>query len=310
MNHLPGRLFTFIAWVVVNLLACVPAMADGSAMMRTKSVFVIVMENHNWEDIQGSPKAPYLNSLLAQGASASSYWGVPLLHPSEPNYLWLIAGSAFGIANDAEPAVNGLHGKDNLALQLMGRGLDWRSYQEGIDGRQCPLQSHVPYVAKHNPFVFFDKLTDNFSADSPTCIQHIRPFGELETDLAAGTGMPYVFITPDECNDMHGHRFCQQAYPGYDPLRQGDQWLAKVVPMIQRSAAYQHDGLIVITWDESEGRQDKPIGLILLSPNIRPGYVHAERLTHSAVLRSVENIFGLPPLGDAANSADLSSFFR
>ena len=294
------------------LLPPAAAMAAGDAgtMMRTRAVFLILLENHNWEDIQGSTKAPFLNSLLAQGAYATRYMGVPGLHPSEPNYIWLLSGNAFRIANDAEPAANGLSGRDNLASQLMARSLPWRSYQEGIDGRDCPLKSRLPYVTKHNPFVFYGQLTDQFSATSPTCIAHNRPFSELQADLAAGKPMAFAFITPDECNDMHGHPICRQDHPDYDPVRQGDAWLSRTVPMIQASEAYRHDGLIIITWDESEGRQDRPIGLILLSPNIRPGYVHTGPLTHGAVLRTVENVYGLPPLGDAARSPDLADFFR
>lgn len=280
-------------------------------MLRTKSVFVILMENHNWEDIEGNPRAPFLNSLLAQGAHASNDMGIRGLHPSEPNYLWLVAGDSFGVTDDADPAINGQKGRDNLARQLMAHGLDWRSYQEGIDGLQCPLASRPPYyVAKHNPFVFFDNLTDQFSKASRSCIAHNRPFQELEKDLAEGRSLPFAFITPDECHDMHGHPTCSKDHPGVDPLREGDQWLARVVPMILSSASYRNDGLIVITWDESEGRQDKPIGLILLSPNIRPGYVHDGTLTHRAVLRTVEDIFRLPHLGGAASSPNLRDFFR
>lgn len=300
--------------VLASCLTLLPAAgtaADhGGTMMRTRSVFLILLENHNWKDIHGSPKAPFLNSLLAQSAYATRYMGVPGLHPSEPNYIWLLSGAAFGIDNDAEPAVNGLSGRDNLASQLMVKGLEWRSYQEGIDGRDCPLNTRLPYVAKHNPFVFYDQLTDRFSSTSPTCIAHNRPFSELQTDLAAGKSISFAFITPDECDDMHGHEVCRKDHPDYDPVRQGDSWLSRAVPMIQASDAYRHDGLIVITWDESEGRQDQPIGLILLSPNIRQGYVHQGTLTHSAVLRTVENVFGLPPLGNAASSSDLADFFR
>ncbi len=71
------------------------------------TVFLIVMENHNWSDIKGSSSAPYINSvLLAQGSYAEQYYNPPGTHPSEPNYLWLEAGSAFGISNDKEPSAN------------------------------------------------------------------------------------------------------------------------------------------------------------------------------------------------------------
>src|SRR5207248_10924866 len=72
-----------------------------------KTVFLIMMENHNWSDIKGSPSAPYINTtLLPMATHAEHAYNRPGIHPSEPNYLWLEAGTNFGITNDADPAVN------------------------------------------------------------------------------------------------------------------------------------------------------------------------------------------------------------
>jgi hypothetical protein len=59
------------------------------------NVFVILMENHNWSQIQGSSSAPYINSLLTRSDAsyATQYYNPPGLHPSEPNYVWLEAGA-------------------------------------------------------------------------------------------------------------------------------------------------------------------------------------------------------------------------
>ncbi len=37
-----------------------------------RTVFVILMENHNWSQIKDNPSAPYINALLAQGAHAEA----------------------------------------------------------------------------------------------------------------------------------------------------------------------------------------------------------------------------------------------
>ena len=42
------------------------------------------------------------------------------------------------------------------------------------------------------------------------------------------------------------------------------------------------------------------IGAVLLSPLIRPGTVSTVAYNHYSLLRSIEDIFGLPHLGDAA----------
>ncbi len=58
------------------------------------TVFLILMENHDWSAIKGSPSAPYINTtLLPIAAHAERYLNVPNLHPSLPNYLWLEGGT-------------------------------------------------------------------------------------------------------------------------------------------------------------------------------------------------------------------------
>src|SRR5689334_10865297 len=68
----------------------------------TGSVFTIVMENHDRSQIIGNAAAPYINGLAKQGAEAAGYHD-SYVHPSEPNYIWMVAGENFGILNDADP---------------------------------------------------------------------------------------------------------------------------------------------------------------------------------------------------------------
>lgn len=275
------------------------ASADaGTHAIRT--VFLVLMENHNWSDISGSSSAPYINGLLSAGSHAEQYFNPPGIHPSEPNYLWLEAGSNFGVLNDSNPSANHQSTTDHLVTQLEAAGVTWRSYQEGISGATCPLTGTGRYAPKHNPMIFFDDVTDTNSATSAHCIAHVRPYTELATDLAAGTTARYNFITPDLCNDMH-----DSCAPTNDRIRQGDDWLATAIPMIMASSAYADGGLILITWDESEGG-DFPIGMIALGATVTPGHVSSIHYTHGSTLRTVEEIFGVPLLRDAITSTDLA----
>src|SRR5262249_30886025 len=61
-------------------------------------IFVIVEENHGFQDVIGTPAAPNLNALAQQFGLATDYFGVS--HPSEPNYVALLGGNTFGIADD------------------------------------------------------------------------------------------------------------------------------------------------------------------------------------------------------------------
>ncbi len=272
-----------------------------------RSVFLILMENHNWAQIKDSPSAPYLNqTLLPMASYAEQYYNPPRLHPSEPNYLWLEAGANFGILDDADPAAHHLSTPLHLVTRLDQAGIPWKAYQEGISGKVCPLVSAGRYAAKHNPMVFFDDVTDGNRRDSANCIAHVRPYNELAVDLEQNRAARYNFITPDECDDMHDASGC----PTTDPVKNGDTWLAAAIPPILNSQAYQAGGIVIITWDEGAGG-DGPIGLIVLSPQAKGGgYSNTIHYTHSSTLRTLEEIFGVTPLlGDAANATDLSDLF-
>jgi hypothetical protein len=297
-------------WLVVSLVCvlCALAFAPGAADAKDdeRTVFVIVMENHDWSGIYGSASAPYINGLLKRGAHAEAYYNPPGLHPSEPNYLWMEAGTSFGVTNDADPVSNHQESHAHLTYLLDQAGISWKSYQEGIYGKDCPLFSYDHYAAKHNPMVFFDDVTDGGDRNSANCIAHVRPYAELADDLASGEVARYNFITPDTCDDMHDFLGCETP----DAILNGDRWLARALPPILESDAYQNGGVVFVTWDEGMGTSDGPIGMIVLSRDARPGYANAIPYTHSSLLRTLQDIFGVQPyLGDAANAADLSDLF-
>jgi phospholipase C len=151
-------------------------------------VFLIVMENHNWAEIKGSPSAPYINgTLLKMGAHAEQYYNPPGVHPSEPNYLWLEAGQDFGVTDDAPPAEHSQTTHNHLVHLLETGGVTWKTYAEDIAGTTCPLRPQGRYVPQHNPVVFFDDVTNSGALQAPDCVSHVRPFPELATDLQAAT---------------------------------------------------------------------------------------------------------------------------
>ena len=305
---------------------------DGSTSGNTnRTVFLIVMENSDWSQIEGSAAAPYINTKLLPLASyASQYYNPPNLHPSEPNYLWLEAGTNFGITNDKNPDTNHQSTTMHLVTLLEQKGISWRSYQEGISGTDCPLVKEHFYAPKHNPMIFFDDVTDTNNPASTYCISHNRPFSELVTDLQHNTVARYNFITPNLCNDMHGNVECVDS----NRVKNGDDWLAHNIPAILNSEAYADGGVLFITWDEGnedtgsgiaeliskslryitsdEGSgSDGPIGLLILSPQAkRGGYCNTIHYTHSSLLRTIQEIFGVTPLlGDAAQVTNLSDLF-
>jgi hypothetical protein len=272
-----------------------------------QTVFLIVMENHNWSDIYNNPSAPYINkTLLPQASYALQYFNPPGNHPSEPNYLWLEAGTNFGVKNDNPPDDNHQRSTEHLVTYLNRAGFTWKAYEEGISGKDCPLSDSILYASKHNPMVFFEDVTDGNNPNSAYCIAHERPFTELQSDLNNNTMAQYNFITPNLCNDMHDSFGCATL----DEVKNGDKWLSEQIPVILASKTYQEGGVIFITWDESENG-DHPIGMIILSPFAKgKGYTNSIHYTHSSTLRTIEEIFNLTTfLGDASKATDLSNLF-
>jgi hypothetical protein len=284
---------------------------------RIKTVFIILMENHNWTgdgtlDIKGNPQAPYINKTLLPIAShAESYYNPPNLHPSLPNYLWLEAGTNFGILNDGLPSQNSQTTTQHLVTLLKNAGISWKAYEENIDGNDCPLVNEGPvdpngsqlYAPKHDAFVYFDDVTGNQNPNSAYCISHVRPYTELAADLKNNNVASYNFITPNLCDDMH-----DSCSGGNIP--DGDTWLSQNVPAILNSAAYQ-TGVLFVTWDEAD-EGDGPIGMIVLSPFAKGGgYSNQIHYTHGSTLRTLQEIFAVTPLlGDAGKETDLKDLFQ
>jgi len=270
------------------------------------TVFLVVMENHDWSTIRGNPSAPYINgTLLPMASHAEQYYNPPKIHPSEPNYLWLEAGTNFGILDDGSPTANHLGTREHLVSLLEAASVRWKAYEEGIAGNSCPVADTGEYAARHNPFVFFDDVTGGGTASGAYCIAHVRPYSELQADLTADDVAGYNFITPNLCHDMH-----DACTDEGDAVKQADTWLSSLVPSILASAAYRRGGALFITWDEAE-TGDGPIGMIVLSPRAKGnGYAGTIHYTHSSTLRTMQDIFGVAPmLGDAASASDLRDLF-
>jgi hypothetical protein len=166
----------------------------------------------------------------------------------------------------------------------------------------------------HDPFTYFHYVIDN----QAECDANVVNLSQLPTDLQSAATTPnYVFITPNACDDGHDQP-CANGQPG--GLGQADSFLKTWVPMITASPAFQQNGLLIITFDESSGDstaccnelpgpgEPQPglngpgggiVGAVLLSPAIAPGTISTTSYNHYSLLASVEDLFGLPQIGDA-----------
>jgi phosphatidylinositol-3-phosphatase len=332
MKHSQKVMVSAIACLV--LLAGMPAVA-GAQMNKVETVFVVMLENHNWTgndagasfgdpDIKDNPLAPYINGTLAKiSAHAEQYYNPPGNHPSQPNYLWLQAGTNFGILADTQPGQPQLFTHEHLTTLLQEAGISWKNYAEPDFGSPvfdvCPL-TFTYLDVEHLATVFFDDVNDGLNPLSPECIAHVVPYYQLATDLATHDTAQYNLINPNLCHQGHeGISPCDSQEPADNTLRM-DTWLSQNIPMILESQAYKDNGLLIIAWDEAEDSDqfsDGPIPFFILSSLAKGGgktaYVNSIHYDHSSMLKTIEEIFGVTPLLRAAGDPktnDLSDFFQ
>jgi hypothetical protein len=249
----------------------------------------------------------------------------------------------------------------HLVTFLASAGKTWRSYQEDIDlttnaaGQlinvplprdqwTVPLASHsgifgdgtvnafngsaqFNYAAKHNPQVLFtDSNGGNDATPSNPLSAQYAPLQQLFTDLANCTVANYNWITPNQYNDMHTS--LTGGYKGLTGdaanIKQGDDFLSQIVPLIMASDAYKNHGVIILWWDESESDGaagdngddfSHTVGEIVISSRAHRNvngipYASPLNFTHSSDLLTMQEIFHAGPiLGDATNALDLSDLF-
>jgi phospholipase C len=258
-------------------------------------IFVIVMENKEFGSVIGSAQAPYLNGLANQFGLATNYFAIG--HPSLPNYLALIGGSTFGITSDCTDC---FVDKPSLVDQLEAAGKTWNAYMEGMPA-PCKLGDYGNYAQKHDPFIYFDGIRK----DDARC-GRIVPFEKFPIDLQAGSLPDFVWITPDLCHDAHD---C--------PLGTGDDWLKQWVPAILGSSEWKAGSVLFITFDEGQGdhgccevAKGGRVATLVISPYGKPGFQSAQPYDHYALLRTIEDAWGLPSLGAAADIGPMTDFFQ
>jgi len=261
-----------------------PATSEAApAAARPQHVFIIVLENEGYDITFGrNSPAVYLKELAQHGALLQNYYGIG--HNSLDNYIAMVSGQApnpvtqadchdyvdfvpNGVASDGQALGMGCVYPANVSTivsQLETARLSWKGYME--DMGNDPNREHATcgqpvsvypdstqraqqgdqYAARHNPFVYFHSIVDN----SAGCAAHVVNLAALADDLKAiGTTPNYAFITPNLCHDGHDDP-CVDKKPG--GLAAADAFLKQYVPVILASPAFKQDGLLIVTFDESD----------------------------------------------------------
>src|SRR5581483_1115267 len=155
----------FIPFLLLTFLLSPLATQHVNAASPIKTVFIILMENHDWSAVKGSA-APYItNTLLPMGAHAENYRNGDV-HPSAPNYVSLEAGSPVVGTSDCKPTDSGCsYSGPHLSKLLDAAGIPWKEYAEDTNGTSCILDFSGADV-NHIPFSYFTDVTNNNNPNS------------------------------------------------------------------------------------------------------------------------------------------------
>jgi phosphatidylinositol-3-phosphatase len=279
------------AWLAaaVVLLPAGPASAAGP-VPRFDHVVIVVMENENYNDIIGrTDEAPYLNGLAARGASFSNSFAVA--HPSQPDYLALFSGSTQRVTSDKCP--QNFKNAPNLGAELISSGQSFAGYSESMPSAGytgCGSYLSFGYVRAHNPWADFTNVP---AARSLTFASFPGNYSRLPT---------VSFVMPNLCNDMH---YCSRDT--------GDSWIKHKLGGYAQWAR-SHNSLLIITWDEDGtifglGGDSNKIPTIFSGAHVRPG-IYSERTNHYGILRTVEDMYGLPHAGASATAAPITNVWK
>jgi phosphatidylinositol-3-phosphatase len=249
---------------------------------------LIVMENHGYTQLVGNPTAPYLNELARNyGLATASY---ATAHPSLPNYLDLVSGSAQGIVDDCTTCKANA---PQVVDQLERAGVGWGAYMEAAPST-CFNGDAPLFDRHHDPFIYAPHIVH----DIAEC-DHVRPFRTFVAEMSRGTLPPFVWITPDVDHDMHT-----------GTIAQGDAWLRTTLTMVLGSSWYRDNGVVIVTFDESTGDTDAGccegaagghIMTLVVSRRTPRGARMPNPIDDAGVLRTIESLYHLPYLGSAAN---------
>jgi hypothetical protein len=87
------------AFATASLLAQEGGVPTGVPQL--DHVWVIMMENHAYQQIVNNPSAPFTNRYMTMVNAGTNYFAIA--HPSLTNYLEVVGGSNFGVLNDNSP---------------------------------------------------------------------------------------------------------------------------------------------------------------------------------------------------------------
>jgi hypothetical protein len=284
---------------LVPFLLFLATVAVAQQLPRPAHIVIVIEENKSFTDIIGSSAALHINILTSRrGALLTKYSG--LHHPSQPNYIELFSGDGQGVCTDTCPPLASIQ-SPNLATSLSAKGLTFVGFAENLPSPvTCGPTSHQ-FAQRHCPWLDFAGLPSSSS----------RSFTAFPTSPAGFAALPTVAIViPNLFNDMHTAK-TSGGNQKQKQIMQGDAWLGANLTAYATWAA-TNNSLLIITWDEDSSSYPQQSGCpgintppgnriatMILGQHVIPGSTSNTPYTHYNLLRTIEKMYGLPPIGNS-----------
>jgi phosphatidylinositol-3-phosphatase len=279
----------FITLLLLFLLTA--RVFSQNALPLPDHIVIAFLENHSYSQIISSDAAPHINALATDPYSALFTKSYGVEHPSQPNYLDLYSGSNQEVTHDTVP-INYPFITLNLGRQLIDAGLTYTTYSEDLPSVGFDGARSGEYMRKHNAAANWMGTGQN---QIPATTN--QPFSAFpSTDFSS---LPTVcFVVPNQVNNMHN---------GEDPARiiAGDNWIYNNLSSYIEWAK-SHNSLFILTWDEDNYAGNNHIATIFTGEIVVSGE-YADSINHYNILRTIEDIYGLPYAGHASTATPITN---
>lgn len=266
-------------------------------------VFVVLLENHGFNQVIGNSSLPYLNSLANQHALATNYFANT--HPSIGNYFMLTTGNI----ETNDDAFTGTVSSDNIARAFAAAGKTWKAYMESIPSAGYTGGDVYPYFKHHDPFVY---LTDVLNSPAETA--NVVPFTQLASDLNAGAVPDYSFIAPNAEDDAHDCPGGGTTCTDDQKLAAADTWLKNNIDPLINSPALANS-VFIIVFDEAVDTDATNGGghipMVMVGTHVKPAFKSTTFYQHQSTLRLILDLLRVPDHpGNSAVAPTMGEFFQ
>lgn len=296
---------------------------------------VIMLENEGIYDICGGdpancngPNTPYMDSLANSYAVSEQFLSIG--HPSQDNYIGVL-GALFQNCT-LQCAAGSVHAT-NLVDRFDAAGVSWKAYMENQNiNPGCENGDSNGYEIEHNPFVAFANIDNN----QTRCANIVRANPALNStctvtdctlinDLNSGPAPSFMWLTPNDCNNMHSDNPPSVCANGClvdeSPtcVEDGDYYLQTLVPNILRSNTFEQTrSALFIGFDEGNGfcAFNNKVGedcmyTVWAGPQAKDGYTTTVLYNQYSLTKTIETNWNLPTLTtNDAGASSMAEFFH